>query len=176
MIMNLVWSILNLLPYNKSYEQGASTMYKNIMLAIDGSKVSETLVEEVIKFTKDQTVNLRIIHVLDESFLEYGGPGFDYMTLLAHWRKEGQTILDNAARIITSQSSIKVETSILELKPLQGRVAEAIVEEAKEWPADLLVIGTHGRRGFSRLFLGSVAENITRITTTPVLLVRGSEL
>jgi len=50
------------------------------------------------------------------------------------------------------------------------------VEEAKEWPADLLVIGTHGRRGFSHFLLGSVAENIIRIATTPVLLVRSSEV
>ncbi|CEG58347.1 universal stress protein [Legionella fallonii] len=150
-------------------------MYKNIMLAIDGSKVSDSLVEEVIKLTKDQDVNLRIIHVLDESFVHYGGPSFDYLSLIAHWREEGQNILDNASRIITSQSSIKVETSLLELKPLQGRVAEVIAEEAKKWPADLLVIGTHGRRGFSRLFLGSVAENIIRIATTPLLLVRGSD-
>ena len=170
-----MWSILSLLHYNKSYEQGA-LMYKKIMLALDGSKVSDSLVNEIIKLTKGEDVNVRIIHVLDESFIRYGGPSFDYLSLVAHWRKEGQNILDNAAKIITSQSSIKVETSILELKPLQERVAEVIVEEAKEWPADLLVIGTHGRRGFSRLFLGSVAENIIRIATTPVLLVRGSDV
>jgi nucleotide-binding universal stress UspA family protein len=146
------------------------------MLALDGSKVSDSLVGEIIKLTKNQDVNLRIIHVVDESLVYYGGPAFDYLSLIALWRKEGEDILDNAAKIITTQSSIKVETSILELKPPQGRVADVIVEEAKKWPADLLVIGTHGRRGFSRLFLGSVAENTIRISTTPVLLVRGSDV
>jgi nucleotide-binding universal stress UspA family protein len=150
-------------------------MYKNIMLAIDGSKVSDSLVDELIKLTKGQDVNLRIIHVLDESFVNYGGPTFDYLSLIAHWREEGQNTLDNAAKIIAKKSSIKVETSLLELKPEQGRVAEAIAEEAKKWSADLLIIGTHGRRGFSRFFLGSVAENIIRIATTPLLLVRGSD-
>jgi nucleotide-binding universal stress UspA family protein len=151
-------------------------MYKKIMLALDGSKVSDSLIDEIIKLTKNQDVDLRIIHVIDESLIYYGGPAFDYLSLIALWRKEGQDILDNAVKIITTQSSIQVETSILELKPPQGRVADVIVEEAKKWPADLLVIGTHGRRGFSRLFLGSVAENTIRISTTPVLLVRGSDV
>lgn len=150
-------------------------MYKNIMLALDGSKVSDSLVDELIKLTKDQSPNVRIIHVVDESFVHYGGPSFDYLSIIAAWRKDGEKILENAAKKIEKQSSIKPETSILELKPFQGRVAEVIVEAAKEWPADLLIIGTHGRRGFSRLFLGSVAENVVRIATTPMLLVRGTD-
>jgi hypothetical protein len=56
-----------------------------------------------------------------------------------------------------------------------GRVYDSIEQEAARWPADLVVIGTHGRRGFRRLLLGSVAEGFIRITTKPVLLVRGSE-
>lgn len=150
-------------------------MYKNIMLALDGSKISDSLVEEVIKLTKDQSANMRIIHVIDESFVHYGGPSFDYLSIIAACREDGEKLLNNAAEKIASQSSIKPETSILELKPLQGRIAEVIVEAAKEWPADLLIMGTHGRRGFSHLFLGSVAENVIRIATTPVLLVRGTD-
>lgn len=150
-------------------------MYKKIMLALDGSDISKSLVDEVIKLTKGQDVSLRIIHVVDESFVHYGGPSFDYLSVIAYCREEGQKMLDNVAKSIAGKTSIKVETSLLELKPLQGRIAEVIVEEAKEWPADLLVLGTHGRRGFSRFFLGSVAENAIRIATTPVLLVRGSE-
>ncbi|MDR3442956.1 MAG: universal stress protein [Legionella sp.] len=150
-------------------------MYKNIMVALDGSKISDSLVEEVIKLIKDQNSNLRIIHVVDESFVHYEGPSFDYLSIIAAYKKEGKKILDNAAKKIAKQSSIKPETSILELKPFQGRVAEVIVEAAKEWPADLLIIGTHGRRGFSRLFLGSVAESVMRIATIPVLLIRGTD-
>jgi nucleotide-binding universal stress UspA family protein len=48
-----------------------------------------------------------------------------------------------------------------------------IVEKAKEWPADLIVMGTHGRRGLSRLVLGSDAEWVLRSTPVPVLMVRG---
>lgn len=150
-------------------------LYKKIMLAIDGSDTSNTAIDQVIKFTKGQDVQLRIIHVVDELFITYGGGAFDYLSYIALCREEGQKILDNAVKLITSQSTIKVEASLIELKDLQGRIAEVIVDEAKKWSADLLVIGTHGRRGFSRFFLGSVAENITRIATIPVLLVRGSK-
>jgi len=144
------------------------------MLAIDGSAISDLLLKEITKLTNGQKINLRIIHVIDNSFVNYGGPSFDYLSVLALCREEGQKILDNAAKSLASHPSINVETSLLELKPLQGRVAEVIVHEAKEWPADLLILGTHGRRGFSHFFLGSVAENVIRIATTPVLLVRGS--
>jgi nucleotide-binding universal stress UspA family protein len=53
-------------------------------------------------------------------------------------------------------------------------VYDVIEEEATRWPADLVVIGTHGRRGIRRLLLGSVAEGLTRISSRPILLVRGT--
>ncbi|CAM3537759.1 universal stress protein [Legionella longbeachae] len=148
-------------------------MYKNIMLAIDGSEVSNCAIEEIIKLSKDQDINLRIIHVVDESIYS-SGFDFDYASLLKLAIEEGQDILDKATKKIEAQSTIVVEKQLLELKQLRGRVAEIIVKEAKKWPTDLLVVGTHGRRGFSRFFLGSVADNIIRIATIPVLLIRGS--
>lgn len=151
-------------------------IYKNILLAIDRNDGSNAAVEEIIKLAKDQNVHLRVLHVVDENSVYCGGPGFDASLVMNALKEEGNEILDNVAKKIESQSSIKIEKSLRELRLLNGRVAEMIVEESKEWPADLLVIGTHGRRGFSRLFLGSVAENIIRIATTPVLLVRSSSV
>lgn len=148
-------------------------MYKNIILAIDGSEVSNCAIEEIIKLSKDQDINLRIIHVVDESIYS-SGFDLDYASLLKLAIEEGQDILDKATKKIEAQSTIVVDKQLLELKQLRGRVAEIIVKEAKKWPADLLVVGTHGRRGFSRFFLGSVADNIIRIATVPILLIRGS--
>lgn len=54
------------------------------------------------------------------------------------------------------------------------RIASIIIEEAKRWPADLIVIGSHSRRGVDRLLLGSVAESVVRLSTKPVLLIRGT--
>ena len=56
-----------------------------------------------------------------------------------------------------------------------GRVAEVIVQAARDWKADLIVVGTHGRRGVSHLFLGSDAEAVARLSPVPVLLVRGGQ-
>lgn len=148
--------------------------YKKIMLATDGSDTSHCAAQEIIKLAKDNHVVLRIIHVVDESFLCYGGGTFDYLSYIVMCKKEGQKILDDTKKLITDKIAIKVETSLVELKPLQGRIAELIVEEARDCGAELLVMGTHGRRGFTRFFLGSVAENVVRIATMPVLLVHGT--
>ena len=66
-----------------------------------------------------------------------------------------------------------VETSLITIEDLDERIPEAIADDAEAWSADLIVIGTHGRRGLSRLFLGSIAEGVIRVATKPVLLIRG---
>lgn len=149
-------------------------IYKNILLAIDGSNVSNAAVEEIIKLTKGEKVHLRVIHVVDENIVYYGGPGFDHALLINGLKEEGKEVLDNAVKTIEKQTSVKIEKCLLELKLFQGKIADVIVEEAKNWPADLLVIGSHGRRGLGHFFLGSVAEHVTRIATMPVLIVRSS--
>lgn len=70
------------------------------------------------------------------------------------------------------EANITAETALLETFGVT-RVATEIVEAAKKWPADLIVLGTHGRRGFVHLLLGSVAEDVVRMAATPVLLIRG---
>ncbi|STX40665.1 universal stress protein [Legionella donaldsonii] len=148
-------------------------LYKKIMVATDGSDLSNHVLQEAIQLATDQKAHLRIAYVVDEGFVYHGGPGFDYSLILKAFKDEGQKILDKTAALVSKQSSIKFDTTLIELNPFQGRVSEVIVEKAKEWPADLLVIGTHGRRGLSHLFLGSVAEQIIRTATMPVLLIRG---
>lgn len=146
--------------------------YKHIMVAVDGSNTSDLALHEAIQLAKDQKASLRIIHVVDENFVNYGEAYIDYDALQAAWKEEGQKVLKKMEETIR-QTKIEFDSKLVELKPFEGRIAEKIVEEAKAWPADLLVIGTHGRRGFSHLFLGSVAEGVIRIATTPVLLIRG---
>ncbi len=147
-------------------------LYKHIMVAVDGSDTSDLALQEAIQLAKDQKASLRIVHIVDENFVNYGEAYIDYDALQAAWREEGQKVLKKVEETIR-QSKIEFDSKLVELKPFEGRIAEKIAEEAKAWPADLLVIGTHGRRGFSHLFLGSVAEGIMRIATMPVLLIRG---
>ena len=72
------------------------------------------------------------------------------------------------------EAGVNVDTKLITVGPLGERIYEAIEEESKQWPADLIVVGTEGRRGFQRLMIGSVAEGLVRISTKPVLLIRGT--
>lgn len=151
-------------------------MYTRILVAVDGSDSSKKALLESVKLADESNAHLLIVHVVEENFVYHTGPGFDFGALVAVVKAEGQRILDSAKNLITtSHPSINVETKLVELKIFQGRIAEAIADEAHTWTADLIVLGTHGRRGVSRFFLGSVAENTVRLTATPVLLIKDSD-
>jgi nucleotide-binding universal stress UspA family protein len=87
-------------------------------------------------------------------------------------RKAGERILKRA-QAAAEKAGVHAETRLLEVQEIADRVADEIERAAKRWKADLLVIGTHGRRGVRRLLLGSVAESLVRISSMPVLLIRG---
>lgn len=74
---------------------------------------------------------------------------------------------------VARKQSLQAEARLLEVSLVGDRVADVMARFAKRWKADLIVIGTHGRRGISHLFPGSVAESVLRSAPTPVLLVRG---
>lgn len=84
-------------------------------------------------------------------------------------RESGNTLLDQA---MAKAGAADCQAEKLLVESTQRRVAEMIAEAATHWNADLIVVGTHGRRGFERLLVGSVAENLVRIATTSLVLVR----
>jgi nucleotide-binding universal stress UspA family protein len=79
----------------------------------------------------------------------------------------------NKAKQLAKKGGVEAETKLIEIRQTGERVRDKISKDADEWPADLIVIGTHGRRGFSSLLMGSVAEGLVRMATKPVLLIRG---
>ena len=145
-------------------------MYQRILVPVDGSAASLLGLQEAIRLAKDQKAALRLLHVVHD-FLVAGGHGAAaYSTMLRQdLRDKGEKILDQAAAVVRAQG-MQAETRMVETPG--GSVGEMIVEHAKEWSADLLVLGTHGRRGIRRLVLGSDAEFVVRTTPVPVLLVR----
>jgi nucleotide-binding universal stress UspA family protein len=151
-------------------------MYKRILVAVDGSKTSQLALRQGIQLAKEQHARLRLVHVVDELNLNVETP-YQLETFWNAIRKAGERILEKEkARAV--RGGIQPEAKLLEIQTmgrLVRRVPEFIVKEAERWSADLIVIGTHGRRGVSHLFLGSVAEGVVRISTTPVLMVRGIE-
>ena len=147
-------------------------MYQRILLAVDGSSTSKSALEEGIKFAKDQDAKLRLVHVLDFAPIGWAAEGYvDLSALQDAIRRNGQQILDHAAKL-AEKSGVTVEMELLE--SYGKRISTIIIEATKKWSADLIVIGTHGWRGFDHLLLGSVAEAVMRTAPVPVLLIRAS--
>jgi nucleotide-binding universal stress UspA family protein len=145
-------------------------MYDRILVAIDGSEASTRALDEAVRLAGNQHSRLRLVHVVDTFCLYRGGEGERAPEVEEAWREAGRKVLEQA-RVLASQSAIEVETA---LHCTNGtRVSEEIVEDARKWGADLIVMGTHGRRGLNRLLLGSVAEGVARISPISVLLVLG---
>jgi nucleotide-binding universal stress UspA family protein len=144
-------------------------MYQHILIPIDGSHTSLRALQEAIRLAGRES-KLRLVYVLEETYLDAEAYTFvDYGALQTAVRHTGERILAQEANRAL-QAGVVVETALLEAGG--ERIASVIVEDAKLWNADLIVIGTHGRSGLSRLLLGSVAEGVVRIASMPVLLVR----
>lgn len=146
-------------------------MYQRIMVAVDGSDTAERGLQEAIRLAKDQKARLAITHVIDIVVVN-GEEGFSE-TVMDTMRDYARDTLDKA-RKAAMDAGIDAEVQAPEIVTSGYRVADKIVELARDWKADLLVIGTHGRRGFSRMLLGSVAEGVVRLAPCPLLLVRGA--
>ncbi len=146
-------------------------MYQRILVAVDGSEAGTPALRAAFTLAKEQQAKLRLVHVVDEAAAyAIDSPSVDIERLDETWCAAGQKVLDAAASQARA-TGIEPETALFERA--QSAYAEAIVDEAKHWKADLIVTGTHGRRGLKRLFLGSVAEGVARRSPIPVLLVRG---
>ncbi len=146
-------------------------MYQRILVPIDGSATSERALQEAIKLAAAGKAQLRLLYVLEAVYpLDTEGYAFiDHAALQDAVRKTGERALAQAAETVR-RSGMTAETALLDVTG--ERVANVIDDEALTWKADLIVIGTHGRSGLSRLLLGSVAEGVVRGAKVPVLLVR----
>jgi nucleotide-binding universal stress UspA family protein len=146
-------------------------MYKRILVAVDGSKPSNLALKEAITLAKSQRAILRLLHVVDLSpmYLSGGAPYLidDYEKTM---RDAGRKQLTKWA---TLAKSANIKTDMKLVIATTQSVSDLINKEAKRWAASLIVIGTHGRRGFNHLLLGSVAERVIRLAKKPVLVVHG---
>jgi nucleotide-binding universal stress UspA family protein len=144
-------------------------MYAKILVPVDGSQASVAGLNEAIKIAKSQGSEIRFVHVVDTLMLEAGyGAGIYACDAVDVLRKTGRDILD-AAQMIARHEGVKTNSVLLE--SVGGPASDLILSEAKACSADLVVMGTHGRRGLARLVMGSDAEAMARTCTVPVLLV-----
>ena len=150
-------------------------MYQRILAAIDGSPTAMRGLEEAIRLAKLAGAQLRILHVLDELIFVTGfETGATYLNdVLPRLVEGGESILAEG-KACADAAGVAAETQLVEC--FAQRTSETIIREAEAWKADLIVLGTHGRRGIGRFLLGSDAEQVLRNARVPVLLVRAAEL
>lgn len=147
-------------------------MFKRILVAVDGSDTATQALQEAIKLAREMQAQLRIVHAVDTVNInldtEFPFPPEVSDALI----RQGQGILRHAAAA-AKDAGIAVESHLITIDTMGHRIPEVIAADADAWHADLIVISTHGRKGLSRLFLGSIAEGIVRVASKPVLLIRG---
>jgi len=146
-------------------------MFQRILAAYDGSDVARHALREAIQLANEQQAQLRIVSVVDLGPLFWVPVArFDVADVEKAVIQQAENDLADAAAM-ARQAGTAPETV---LRRANGRrVSDEIIAEATSWPADLIVMGTHGRGGVERLVLGSVAERVARAAPVPLLLVRG---
>lgn len=145
-------------------------MYRKILVPVDGSHTSKMGLKEAIRLAKNQKATLRLMHVVDELVVMPSTEGAIYIgDMFEGLREAGKRILKEAQAQVRRQG-LKAQSVMLET--VGARAADLVVRQAKKWGADIIVLGTHGRRGVRRLVMGSDAEEIVRTASVPVMLVR----
>lgn len=148
-------------------------MYQSILVPIDGSETAELGLREAIQLARTLGARIRLLHVINKMpWVGAGAVPPVIEEVVAQFRSSGESIL-HEAKAAARAEGVEVDSRLIEA--LGDRAGAVIVAEARDWPAQLIVCGTHGRRGLKRILLGSDAEHVVRHAPVPVLLVRARE-
>jgi nucleotide-binding universal stress UspA family protein len=140
---------------------------KKLLMPVDGSECSKRAVEKGLELATDLEAEVTFLFVFDEQVAAYyGAPGASYVKeMYRDYQKAGEAILERA-KAHANQASVKASTKLVK----HHKPVEAIVDASSDY--DMVVMGTHGRSGFDRFMLGSVAEGVLRRSSKPLLLIR----
>jgi len=145
--------------------------YDRILHATDYSKASARALAEAVALAKQNNAELLVLHVIEPVAAYVTGEDIGgaelYMKLEETTKREAQTSMNNLVERL-QKSKVKVRGLLT-----RGIAYDEIVRAAKNRRANILVIGTHGRTGLSKLFMGSVAGKVVALAHCPVLTVRG---
>lgn len=146
-------------------------MYKRILVPVDGSETSNKALVAALQLARQGGGRVRLIHAVEElaylsGFDQYGGYSGDLVRIM---RENAAKILGDGMAIAKSAG---VEADNMLYDNFGERLGEVVADAAKSWNADLIVVGTHGRRGVDRMLMGSGAEQIIRLAPAPVLVIR----
>ncbi|HJV71484.1 universal stress protein [Ideonella sp.] len=148
-------------------------MYEKILVPLDGSGTAERGLREAMHLAQALKSQLVLLHVVADY------PLMVEMATAVNFEESRRELLDygkemlERAHAACTEARIPSETVLREIKTTN--VADTVVEETAKQNCQLVVMGTHGRRGFNRLTMGSDAELVLRQSPVPVLLVREPE-
>ncbi|KQP19993.1 universal stress protein [Pseudorhodoferax sp. Leaf267] len=147
-------------------------MYQQILVPVDGSQSALNALRQAVTVAKAFGSTLFLVHVIDP--YPFLGAGADYALGQADYLSAATSNANNAlhaATEIVTAAGLQSDSAVVD-----GHAAEeGILATAKTCGADLIVMGSHGRRGIEKLLLGSVTQRVLQDARVPVLVVRGSE-
>ncbi|SDD85001.1 Nucleotide-binding universal stress protein, UspA family [Cupriavidus sp. YR651] len=146
-------------------------MYQTILVAVDGSDCGDLALAEAIRLAAVCKAKLEIVHVVDNSYLKYDMGYGNLGDLRSDLIKAGRKLLAQA-QAQARAARVACHTELVDEILALGDIAMAINDAVQRVHADLVVVGTHGRRGVRRLVMGSVAQGLLCESKVPVLLVR----
>lgn len=140
--------------------------FRRILIAIDGEPLAAHAAEIGIELATSLGAELAFVHAIDPLLTQ--ATGITPNELILEADREGKRLIAGFSHLLPP--------TITPLKFVHvGKPAAEIVRAAKEWPADMIVIGSHARHGVQRALLGSVAEAVLRHAPCPVLVIRAKE-
>ena len=149
-------------------------MYDRILVALDGSETADRALDQAIELASKLDAELVIVHVIDNSYLKYDVGYIDVRGFTEALIDQGKQIVATG-RAKAEKAGVRVKTMVVDDPIGTFDMGYAIEQAAHDVDAKAIVLGTHGRRGFRRMLLGSVAEAVVRQSRLPVLLVRATE-
>ncbi len=151
-------------------------MPKKILIALDYSPPAEKVADTGYRFAKSMEGEVSLLHVVGDinyySSVQYT-PILGFDSFLDTTVQQSITIeeLKSAAQQFLDQSKKHLKDDTIQTILKEGEVSRAILETAKALPADLIIMGTHGRRGIDKVLMGSVAEKVLHHSEVPVLII-----
>ncbi len=142
------------------------------MVAIDGSPVAMHALDEAMRMAKSQGAELILAYAVEYPHIYVQDLGYDPPPITEALLNDGRDVLAKAESLVKNRR-IACGSILVNNRDTTDSIAEQLQKLADECQADLVVLGTHGRGGFKRLLLGSVAETFLRLSTRPVLLIPG---
>jgi len=145
----------------------------NVLLAIDDSKFSEAATQALIGQAQSTGTTVRVLHVIEPLPIAYSGGewgiSMDWQEVLQEQREQAEALVSQAAKTLRG-AGFAVMAAVEE-----GSAKSIIIDAAAKWPADLIIVGSHGRTGLDRFLLGSVSEAVARHAPCSVQIVRAAK-